>query len=383
MTESKITPANIGQLRVALVHDWLTGMRGGEKVLEAIYELVPDAKLFTLLHVPGSVSPALEARRASTSLIQNFPMSASQYRRYIPIFPWVIEQFDLDHFDLVISTSHCTAKSVIATGKARHLCYCFTPMRYAWDQFDAYFGSSRVGHLQNRLYREIFCRLARWDAATSDRVSRYIADSQHVAGRINRYYNRNATVVHPPVDTDFFNSNESHRDDYFLVVSALVPYKRIDVAIEACRQAGMRLKIVGSGPEREWLQTQSGTDVEFLGSRSDDEIRTLYRRARGVLLPGEEDFGIVAVEAMSCGTPVIGLARGGTTETIIEGTSGILVEQLTADSFATGIRRTLACPFNRSKIRSHALRFSRNQFMGAMRRCIEETAPTQTLNPTW
>ena len=383
MTESKTTPANIGQLRVALVHDWLTGMRGGEKVLEAIYELVPGAKLFTLLHVPGSVSPALESRRASTSLIQNFPMSASQYRRYIPIFPWVIEQFDLDHFDLVISTSHCAAKSVIATGKARHLCYCFTPMRYAWDQFDAYFGSSRVGHLQNRLYREIFSRLARWDAATSDRVSRYIADSQHVAGRINRYYNRNATVVHPPVDTEFFYPNESHRDDYFLVVSALVPYKRIDVAIEACHQTGMRLKIVGSGPEREWLQTQSGAAVEFLGSRTDDEIRTLYRRARGVLLPGEEDFGIVAVEAMSCGTPVIGLARGGTTETIIEGTSGILVEQLTADSFATGIRRTLASPFNREEVRSHALRFSRNKFMGAMRRCIEETAPTQTLNPTW
>ena len=256
-------------------------------------------------------------------------------------------------------------------------------MRYAWDQFDAYFGSKRVGQLQNQLYREIFSRLARWDAATSGRVSRYIADSQHVAGRINRYYNRNATVVHPPVDTDFFHPNESDRDTYCLVVSALVPYKRIDVAIEACRRTGMPLKIVGAGPERERLQAQSGADVEFLGTRSDDEIRSLYRRARGVLLPGEEDFGIVAVEAMSCGTPVIGLARGGTTETIIEGVSGVLVEQLTPESFATGITRTMSSPFDTQAIRSHALRFSRSRFIDAMRRCIEETAHAPILNPTW
>ena len=383
MTDNKATPAKIGQLRVALVHDWLTGMRGGEKVLEAISVLVPDAKLFTLLHVPGSVSPALESRRTSTSLIQKLPMSVSQYRRYIPIFPWIIEQFDLDDFDLVISTSHCAAKSVIPTGRARHICYCFTPMRYAWDQFDAYFGSSRVGHLQNKFYREIFCRLARWDRATSNRVSQYIADSRHVAGRINRYYNRDATVVHPPVDTDFFYPNESDRDSYLLVVSALVPYKRIDVAIEACRETGMRLKIVGSGPELERLKTQSSADVEFLGARSDDEIRTLYRRARGVLLPGEEDFGIVAVEAMSCGTPFIGLPRGGTTETIIEGTSGVLVKELTPNSFAAGIRQTLSFKFDTQAIRSHALRFSRNRFMDAMRRCIEETARTQKRNLTW
>jgi glycosyltransferase involved in cell wall biosynthesis len=383
MTEGKTEPANIGQLRVALVHDWLTGMRGGEKVLEAIYELVPDAKLFTLLHVPGSVSPTLESCQTSTSLIQKLPMSATQYRRYIPIFPWVIEQFDLDCFDLVISTSHCAAKSVIPTGRARHLCYCFTPMRYAWDQFDAYFGSKRVGRIQNQLYREIFSRLARWDTATSGRVSRYVADSQHVAGRINRYYNRNATVVHPPVDTDFYYPNDSDRDTYFLVVSALVPYKRIDLAIEACRRTGMPLKIVGSGPERERLQTQSGADVEFLGARSADEIRALYRSARGVLLPGEEDFGIVAVEAMSCGTPVIGLDRGGTTETIIEGISGVLVKQLTPDSFAAGITRTLASPFDTQAIRSHALRFSQSRFIDTMRCCIEETAHAQTLNPEW
>jgi len=383
MTEPQTPPANIGQRRVALVHDWLTGMRGGEKVLEALYDLVPNAQLLTLLHVRGTVSPRLEAAHASTSLVQHLPMAARHYRRYIPLFPWVIEQFDLDRFDLVISTSHCAAKSVVPTGRARHLCYCHTPMRYAWDQFGAYFGPERVGPLRSRLYEVVFRRLARWDASTAGRVSRYVANSQHVAARIRRYYNRAATVVYPPVDTTYFSPNGSAPGPYLLIVSALVPYKRIDVAIAACHRARMPLKIIGGGPERERLEAQATSDVEFLGACSDDEIRELYRGACGVLLPGEEDFGIAPVEAMACGRPVIALARGGAAETVEDGSTGVLVEEPTVDAFAEGINRASTLSFDSGYIRERALRFSRRHFHDAMRRCIEETVHAQTPDPSW
>ena len=382
MTETP-EPANIGHRRVALVHDWLTGMRGGEKVLEALYELIPDAELLTLLHVRGTVSPRLEAAHASTSLVQQLPMAARHYRRYIPLFPWVIEQFDLDRFDLVVSTSHCAAKSVVPTGRARHLCYCHTPMRYAWDQFTAYFGPDRVGPLRSRLYELVFRRLARWDASTAGRVNRYVANSQHVAARIRRYYNRAATVVYPPVDTAYFSPDGSATGPYFLMVSALVPYKHVEVAVEACRRAHVPLKIVGVGPERERLEAEAGAGVEFLGACTDDEIRELYRGTRGVLLPGEEDFGIAPVEALACGRPVIGLARGGVTETVEDGATGVLVDELSPEAFADGISRSDALSFDSGYIREQALRFSRGRFQDAMRRCIEETADAPAHNPSW
>ena len=257
MTTLGPRPADVGGRRVALVHDWLTGMRGGEKALEAIRELLPGAQLFTLLHIRGTVSAELEAARPHRSFVQHLPMVARHYRRYIPLFPAAIEQFDLDDYDLVISTSHCAAKSVVTTGRARHLCYCFTPMRYAWDQFTAYFGPERVGPFKSRLYRLVFRRLARWDASTAGRVNRYVAISQHVAARIRRYYNRAATVVYPPVDTTYFCPNGSTPGSYFLIVSALVPYKRIDLAVEACRLAHVPLKVVGDGPERQRLESMA------------------------------------------------------------------------------------------------------------------------------
>jgi glycosyltransferase involved in cell wall biosynthesis len=383
MSATQPEPVNIGTRRVALVHDWLTGMRGGEKVLEALYDLVPDAQLFTLLHVRGTVSERLEAAAASTSLIQWLPWTAQHYRRYVPLFPWVIEQFDMDHFDLVISTSHCAAKAVVPTGRARHLCYCHTPMRYAWDQFTAYFGSDRVGPLRSRLYQLVFRRLARWDASTAGRVSRYVANSQHVAARIRRYYNRAATVVYPPVDTSYFSPSGSAPGPYYLIVSALVPYKRVEVAIAACNRTHTPLKIVGDGPERERLEAQAGPNVEFLGTCADEKIRELYRGAKGFILPGEEDFGIAPVEALACGRPVIGLARGGATETVEDGRTGVLVDQLTPDAFAEGINRADGLSFDSGDIRKQALRFSRSRFQDAMRRCIEETVHSPRTDPTW
>ena len=377
MSAPRPRPADIGHRRVALVHDWLTGMRGGEKVLEALRELLPNAELFTLLHVPGSVSPRLEAADAHKSFIQWLPMVARHYRRYIPLFPIAVEQFDLDRFDLVVSSSHCVAKSIVKTGRAKHLCYCHTPMRYAWDQFDEYFGPTRVGATRSRLYRLLLRPLARWDAATAPRVDTYVANSRHVAGRIRRYYNRAAAVVYPPVDTTYYCPNGSPRGPYFLIVSALVPYKRIDLAIDACRLARVPLKIAGVGSERARLEAYAGPDVEFLGARSDAEIRELYRGAQGLLLPGEEDFGIAPVEALACGRPVIALARGGATETVHDGSTGVLVDEATPEAFAEGIRRAQTVPFDGGYIREQALRFSRSRFHDEMRHCLEATVNTR------
>jgi glycosyltransferase involved in cell wall biosynthesis len=231
--------------RVAIVHDWLTGMRGGEKVLEAICRLYPGADVFTLVRLPGSVSASIERHPIRTSAVQWLPGGGRRYRHYLPLFPAAVEMFDLDPYDLVISSSHCAAKSVIRNGRATHLCYCHSPMRYAWDQFPAYFGAERVGTLANRLLRPTLARLARWDAATAGRVDDFVANSTYVAARIRRYYNRRSTVVYPPVDTAFYHPEDLQdvrgRNGSFLVVSALVPYKRLDIAIEACRLARVPL----------------------------------------------------------------------------------------------------------------------------------------------
>jgi glycosyltransferase involved in cell wall biosynthesis len=348
-----------------LVHDWLTGMRGGEKVLESICRLFPHADLLTLVHDRGSVSRLIESRRIRTSLVQHLPRATRWYRHYLPVFPLAIEQFDLDDVDLVISTSHCAAKAVVRTGRARHLCYCHSPMRYAWDQFDAYFGPERLGGPVSALARPVLAGLARWDRDTAHRVDRYLANSRHVAGRIARYYSREATVLHPPVDTAFFTPGDAAPASYFLVVSALVPYKRLEVVVDAATRLGVPLKLVGAGPDEARLRARAGAAVEFLGAVEGPALRDLYRRARAVLLPGEEDFGIVPVEAMACGRPVMALGRGGATETVVPGVTGVLVDAATADAFASALQTFDAGAFDPRVIRAHAEQFGTARFEAA------------------
>jgi glycosyltransferase involved in cell wall biosynthesis len=355
-----------GGRRVALVHDWLTGMRGGEKVLEAIAELYPDATIHTLLHVRGSVSAALEGHAERRSFVQWLPSAARHYRQYLALFPTAIEQFDFDPYDLVISSSHCAAKAVVVPGRARHICYCHSPMRYAWDQFDSYFGPDQVGPAASRLMRPILARLARWDAGTAGRVDRYVANSHYVAGRIRRYYNRGSTVVYPPVDTAFYRPDPARSPEpYFLVVSALVPYKRLDVAIRACGAVGGTLKIVGRGPEESRLRRlaeSAGAAVEFAGWLADEQIRALYQGCRAVLMPGVEDFGMVPVEAQACGRPIVALAEGGAVESVIDGVTGMLVQDRSVEAFATALREVSSRPFDSTVIRRHAESFSKARF---------------------
>jgi glycosyltransferase involved in cell wall biosynthesis len=358
--------------RVVLVHDWLTGMRGGEKVLESICRLFPTADLCTLVHARGSVDSRIESRRIRTSALQWLPRSTGRYREMLPLFPAAIEMFDLDDVDLVISTSHCAAKSIVRSGRARHLCYCHSPMRYGWDQFDAYFGVERIGRARNALARLALAPIARWDRETAHRADRYLANSAYVAGRIARYYNRQATVLHPPVDTGFFTPDGTPPSSPFLVVSALVPYKRIDVAVDAATRLGVPLTVVGIGPDLDRLRARAGTNVTFLGTVHGEALRTLYRQAQALVLPAEEDFGIAPVEAMGCGRPVLAFAAGGALETVRPGITGTLVPEQHADAFAEAMRTYRADAFDPAAIRRHAEAFSTERFEAGFAAAVED-----------
>src|SRR5574337_134018 len=308
--------AMLTEARVALIHDWLTGMRGGERCLETLCELFPGADIFTLLHVKGSVSKTIEERRIRTSAIQSLPFAASCYRYYLSLFPRAIERLTLDRYDLILSSSHCVAKGVKPPPDALHIAYLYTPMRYIWDMQDAYIGSGRMGPVSRLMLRAIAERLRRWDIGVNTRVDHFIAISQHVADRVRRHYGREAEVIYPPVETTRFHIAE-RTNDYYLVAGAFAPYTRIDLAIEAFNRLGRRLVIVGEGQESRRLRHMAGPTIEFLGWRPDSEVADLLAHCRALVFPGEEDFGILPVEAMACGRPVIAYGKGGVTETVI------------------------------------------------------------------
>jgi glycosyltransferase involved in cell wall biosynthesis len=311
-------PASLAGLRVALVHDWLTGMRGGEKCLEVLCRAFPDATLYSLIHRRGSLSPAIEGMKIRTSSLQKIPGVFRWYRHLLPVMPLAARGWRVKDVDLVISLSHCVAKAVVPPPGAAHICYCFTPMRYAWQGRDTYLESWSDRPVRRVLARRLLSRLRRWDRATALRVSHFVAISETVRRRIARCYRRDSRVIQPPVDVEFYTPavDAEPRGEAYLVVSALVPYKRIDQAVAACSQSGRRLVVIGEGPERARLESMGGSSVKFLGWQPDEVIREHYRRCRALLFPGEEDFGIVPIEALACGMPVIALGRGGVAETV-------------------------------------------------------------------
>jgi glycosyltransferase involved in cell wall biosynthesis len=380
-------------LKTALVHDWLTGMRGGEKVLEELAAMYPEAPIFTLFHFPGSVSAAIESHPIHTSFLQRAPGIRAGYRRYLPLFPAAIEEFDLSGFELVISSSHCVAKGVIPPPGGLHYCYCHTPMRYAWDQEHAYFPRRRG--LAARLRALTLTALRAWDAASAARVDLFIANSRFVAERIRAFYGRRAEVVPPPVDVDFFTPSSAvdlrhspegsamrtpasagpagggGRDGYALVVSALAPYKRIDVALAACARAGVELRVVGDGPERGRLERLAGPRARLLGRVDGAALRDLYRGARLLLQPGIEDFGIASVEALACGTPVAAAGRGGVLDVVEDGRHGVLYDEAGgAAALAAAIDKAAQIGFNPLDLRRRAESFAAGHFTGRMRSLV-------------
>ncbi|HEY0372316.1 MAG TPA: glycosyltransferase [Thermoanaerobaculia bacterium] len=344
--------------RVAVIHDWLTGMRGGEAVLEAILDAVPGADLYTLFHFPGSVSQKIESRNIYTSSLQRLARRVSDYRQLLPLFPRAVREWNLGAYDFIISSSHCVAKGVNAKGKP-HLCYCHTPMRYIWDRFDDYFPRSKP--LRRAAAISVTPWLRRWDVNTTSEVTHFVANSTFVRDRIRRFYKRDAEVVHPYVDDAFLDAPlVDERDDYHLIVSALVPYKKIELAIEAMR--GRRLVIIGGGPMLEELRRRSGPNVEVSGSVSRDRIIERLARARSLILPGVEDFGITPLEAMAAGTPVVALGEGGVRDSVVDGTTGIFFDTPSVDSLVRALDAVEAQTWDREAIRARARQFSRAVF---------------------
>jgi glycosyltransferase involved in cell wall biosynthesis len=358
-------------MKVAFCHDWLTGMRGGEKVLEALCQLYPDSTIFTLLHKKGSVSPVIEQMEIKTSFIQKFPLAASTYRCYLPFFPTAIELFNLEGFDLIISSSHCVAKGAIIPQNSLHICYCHTPMRYAWNMYYEYFNKQRLGLISRMIIPFFINYLRMWDVTSSNRVDYFIANSKNVTQRIKKFYSRSSVVIHPPIDTNFFQPGEQKKD-FFLIVSALAPYKKIPLAIEAFNQLKKPLKIVGIGSEFRRLKRMAKSNIEFLGWISNEELLKLYQQCQAFIFPGEEDFGICPLEAQACGSPVVAFARGGVLETLIDGETGVLFNEPTVEALIEAIDKVEKISFNKEFIRHNALKFSKDKFKQNISEYINE-----------
>src|SRR5438105_1761671 len=351
--------------RVVLVHDWLTGMRGGEKCLEVLCRHWPRAPLFTLLRRAGAVSPVIERRPIRTSVLQALPSVHHYYRYLLPAMPAAVESWRLPPCDLVVSFSHCVAKGARPPAGVPHVCYCFTPMRYAWHQRHAYFGNGFKARAAEWLLR----RLRDWDYHTAQRVTNFIAISRTVQERIRECYGRRSTVIYPPVDTAFFCPAAVHREAFYLAVSAFAPYKRLDLAIAACNRLKRPLYIIGGGQDKARLRARAGPTVTFLGWQTDAVIRDYYRRCRALLFPGEEDFGIVPVEAQACGAPVIAFGRGGATETVLpvggrREPTGIWFEEQTVDCLASALLEfeKRSGDFSPAVARRQALPFDEGRF---------------------
>ncbi len=363
--------------KTALVHDWLTGMRGGEKVLEVLCELFPQADLFTLVHNPGSVSQLIENRRIFTAFTNRLPFKARRYRYYLPLFPTAIELFNFKGYDLILSTSHCAAKGVRTPPDALHISYLHTPMRYVWDMYEEYFGADKIGAVQ-RVIIPLFANYLRmWDVSSANRVDYFIANSRHVANRIGKYYRREAAVIHPPVDIASPRAGET-TGDYYLIVSALVPYKRVDLAIEVFNRLGKPLRIIGSGPEERKLKKMAGKTVHFLDWQPAEKLAGHYAGCRALIFPGEEDFGIVPVEAQACGKPVIAFAKGGALETVIgydgsnEGAcTGVFFREQGETALGEAVARFESLQWDAAVIRSHAQKFGKVQFTRQIQKFIE------------
>ena len=349
------------EARVVLVHDWLTGQRGGEKVLEVLAEIFPQAPVYTLFHFPNSQVEEIEKREIKTSFLQHLPFLRKKYRFYLPLFPLAVELFDLQDYDMIISTSHCVAKGIIPHPQALHVCYIHSPMRYAWNQYFSYFSPAKLSFLSRLIIPPLIHHLRIWDESSSSRVDHFLANSKNVAQRVEKYYRRQAEVLHPPVETDFFQPGKEN-EDFYLIVSALVPYKRIDLAIEAFNQVGASLKIIGQGPDYKKLKKSAKENIQFLGALEAEELLRFYQTAKALLLPGEEDFGITSLEAQACGIPVIAYARGGALESVVPGKTGLFFPELKVESLLSVLDKFKSMEFNKNIIRENAMRFSRDIF---------------------
>ncbi len=359
-------------MKVALVHDWLVTQRGGEHVLEALCELFPQADIHTLVHRPGTVHPRIEARPIHTSVLQRVPRIHKLYRHFLPVLPQVIESMRLEGYDLVISSSHCVAKGIRKPAGAKHLAYVHAPMRYMWDLFDDYFGPGRASLPVRAAAHAVRPYLQKWDRESTAGVDRILVNSQHIAGKVKRFWGRDASVVYPPIALDRFCQHPLEglgQGGYYLWLGAFAPYKRLDIALEAFRQLDAPLWVVGTGQEAARLTSGAlPSHIRFLGPVPNEALAGLYRDARALIFTPEEDFGIVPLEAQASGRPVIAYGRGGALETVSPLT-GLFFDEQTPAALVEAVRRFEAWEphFRPADARAQAERFSRATFLRSVK----------------
>jgi glycosyltransferase involved in cell wall biosynthesis len=364
-------------MKVAIIHYWLVGMRGGEKVVEALCEMYPQADIFTHVYVPEMVSDRIRQHRIIPTFINSLPRAARMYKAYLPLMPLALEQLDLRGYDLIISSESGPAKGIIAPSDAIHVCYCHTPMRYIWNMYHDYRQSA--GLVARNMMPLLTHYLRMWDVTSAARVDSFVANSATVAGRIHRYYGAPSVVIHPPVDTDAFSlAAPSELGDYFLMVGELVSYKRPDLAVRAFNDMKLKLVVIGGGEMLDEIRRLAGPTVKVLGSQPFDVLKQHYSRCRALIFPGEEDFGMVPVEAMASGRPVVAYGRGGAIETVAKGLSGVFFEKQTVEDISAAVRSLGDIEIDPEKIAAHARRFGRDQFFQKMRAHIDDLLAQKT-----
>jgi glycosyltransferase involved in cell wall biosynthesis len=353
-------------MRVAITADWMSNVGGGGRVLTHLKDMFPDAPVFTTIVDRDRLPPHMHDWDIRPSFLQKIPLAKERYQAFLPLMPLAFEQFDLREYDLIISTSSACAKGIIAAPESVHICYCYTPCRYIWDLYHDYTRDLKLRTLAAFAAH----RLRVWDRLSADRVDHFVAISEEVARRIWRHYRRDSEVIYPPVDLDRFAPRATAAEDFYLVVSRLVPYKRVDLAVGAANRLGRRLVVVGDGPEMKRLVVGAGPTVEFRGHLTDPEIADLMARCRALLFPGLEDFGIAPVEAQAAGRPVIAYGRGAALETVLQGSTGLFFDEQTVESLADAMVELERRSFDGQACRSNAERFSAEQFRARLLRTV-------------
>ncbi len=364
-------------MKVAIVHYWLVGMRGGEKVVEALCEMFPQADVFTHVFDPSAISETIKKHHIRTTFIQRMPWAKRMYHRYLPLMPLALEQLDLSGYDLVISSESGPAKGVVVPPGAVHVCYCHTPMRYIWDMYGEYLRGA--GRLTRLLMRPLIHYLRMWDVSTAARVDHFITNSRYVGQRVMKYYRRESEVIPPPVDTDAF-APSGKAGEFYLFVGQLVRYKRPDLAVEAFNRLGKKLVIIGDGEQYSAIKRAAKSNISLIGWQPQPALRDHYARCRALVFPGLEDFGIVPVEAMASGRPVIAYGKGGALETIVEGKTGILFDEQSPEAIIDAVERfeKVEKQFSADGIADHARKFDVALFKDMMRSSIERAMRVAT-----
>lgn len=359
--------------KIALIHYWLVSMRGGERIVECLCKIFPYIDIYTLVYNKDKVSSIISGKNIYTSFIQKMPFSKKHHQVYLPFMPVAVEQFDLSNYDIIISNESGVAKGVITKPETCHICYCHTPMRYLWNMYFDYLKNERIGFLKRKFIEAFFNYLRVWDLATASRVDYFISSSDNARKRILKYYRRDSTVIYPPVAVDEFKFSEK-KEDFYLVVSQLISYKRIDLAVEAFNNLGKKLIIIGDGSERKRLKKMADKNIKFLGWQEDKVLKEYYSCAKAFIFPGEEDFGITPVEAQASGTPIIGYGRGGLLETVVDGVTGLFFKNQNAKDLVEAVEEFEKIKDNMDsyKIRENARRFDTSVFKNEIKSFIVE-----------